>query len=414
MRRVAVTGVSVLSAAGAGVESFRSALRRASPLGSEEAVPGLAGVPLRVRVARLAGFEPSDVLSAAASRRMSPESCAVTSAAILAWRDAGASGVNGPAGDVRIVPPGRVGTFFGSSFGCLRTSADYLRGIFQEGMAMASPALFSESLASSPAGHVAIAIDARGASLTCASGDVAMLSALHAAVAAVRQGRVDLAVCGAFEFMPFEVVCALARLSSPRAGLPSFGEGVVVLILEDLEEARLSGRKVLAEVHGVGLAGDPEARPTDWSRDPQAWSQACARALMRSEGRNHSSGATWPAAAGASGAAGSMVAADSLAGAGVQPTAGATASMPAGFGAVVLHRPPSDAAARAEAMAVAAFTGAGQATTISDVHRVFGTHAAGGGFTVAAAILAAPPGSPVLVTGGSWGGATAAAILTPE
>jgi len=321
---------------------------------------------------------------------MSPESRLVTAVCLLAWRAARAA--------ERPLAPERTGTFLGSGFGCLATTAEYLGGIFRDGMAGASPALFAESLPSAPLGHAAIALDARGPSMAFAGGDASVMPALAEASRAIRHGRIDRAVCGAFELMPEDLLRILARLAARSGRVPHVGEGAVALVLEDLDQAVASGARILAEVLAVALSGDPAARPTGWSEDPRAWADAHAKVLRR-----------------------------------LDPEAPPPR-------AVFLHAPPSRGAGRAEATAVAglaaverrapraqeppdpgldpsaartAYRGVDPMEPV-DVHRVFGSYAAAGGLTVvAAALQAAHASAPALVSAGAWGGLTAAAVIGP-
>jgi 3-oxoacyl-[acyl-carrier-protein] synthase II len=364
VRRVAVTGLAAITAAGAGPDTILPALRGESPLGTVEEIALARGRRARVRVARLPEIDPGSLIPAGALRRMSPESRAVVWTCLMAVRDAGAEN--------RAFAPERTGTFTGSGFGCIRTTAEYLDGIFREGLAAASPLLFAESLASAPLGHAAIALGARGTSLAFVSGDASMTAALGAAWRAVRAGRVDRAVCVSFELMPLPLLPLLARLAARRArGREIFvGEGLVALVLEDLDRARASGARVHAELIGVGSEGDPAARPTDWSHDVESWAGAHARALRHAEGAARR------------------------------------------IGRIFRHGPPSPGAAQAESRAIERLAAGSRPAEILDVHAIFGAHAAAGGISVAAAALSARSCEGlVLVSAGSWGGATSAAVI---
>jgi 3-oxoacyl-[acyl-carrier-protein] synthase II len=283
---------------------------------------------------------------------------------LLAARDAGC--------DARPVAPERTATFLGSGFGSLVTTAAYLRGVYQEGMAGASPTLFSESLASAPLGHAAIELDARGPSMAFTCGDVSMIAAVDEAWRAIRGGRIDRAICGAFELMPPVLVSLLARLGARTDRPIHIGEGAAAIVLEDEATARASGARSYATILGAGLAGDPRARPTGWSSDPAAWQAA------------------YSLAGGHAGVPGSAL------------------------GAIFRHAPPSPASARAEGRALETILARAERAEIVDVHRVVGAYAAAGGLAVAASIRAAGDrDGTTLVSAGSWGGATAALVISP-
>jgi 3-oxoacyl-(acyl-carrier-protein) synthase len=362
MRRVVVTGMGVVSAAGAGVEPFRAALEAGEPLGSVEPSRRSSGRCEPFSVARLGRFDPGEVIRPGALRKMSPESQLVTATFLWAWKDAGT--------ESRPVPAERTGTFLGTGFGCMGTTAAFLREVLTEEMAAASPFLFSELLPSAPLGHAAIALDARGQSVALAVGDVSCLAAVGEGWRAVRSGRLDRAVCGGFDLVTAELAQALSRLSSRSKRRSSAGEGSVAFVLEDRELALSTGADVIAELIGIGEAGDPVARPTDWSRDPHAWTDAHGRAL------------------------------------GHAPPGGLR------LGTIVRHAPTSEEAALAEDESVRLLPAIGEGARIFEVHRIFGHHAAAGGLSVAAGLLACRQGAgPVMVSAGSWGGATAALLI---
>jgi len=361
VRRVVVTGVGIIAPTGVTSPPFLEAIRQGRPLGNLETVERPRGGSRLVRVARVQAFQPERILDPRALRRLSVESRVVTAAFLLASRHAACGG--------RPTAPERTGTFLGTGFGSLATTAEYLRGLYQDGMAGASPTLFSESLASAPVGHAAIDLDARGPSMALAGGDASMIGALDEAVRSIGAGRVDRAIAGGLDLMPPILVGLLARLAIPSDVEMHVGEGAAALVLESEDFARATEADVLAEVRGVALSGDPKARPTDWSHDPEAWSRAMELALATSPGEKLAS--------------------------------------------VYRHGPPSPGAARAEGRALEMILARRGRAEVHDVHRVVGSLAAAGGFNLAAAVLAASRGDGIaLVSAGSWGGATGAAVIS--
>lgn len=362
MRGVVVTGLGVLSAAGQGTERFRRALESGRPLGREQSIHGPFGPSAGLLWAPLGPWDPGEHLTPRALRKMAGEARAVSTAFLMACRDADTAG--------RPVSPERLGTYLGSGFGCMATTEDYLKEVFSGGMATASPFLFAESLANSPLGHVAILADARGPSLGFASGDASGVTAAAQAFRDIRRGRIDRALCGGYEISSRIMVEVLARLGG-RAGKRAFvGDGVAALVLEEEEMAVRSGAAVLARITGVGEAGDPAVRPTDWSHDPEVWSQAHSAALAEARHR------------------------------------------PIPLETVFLHEPGSAAAAAAERRAAERLAAEGGPAALRGVHGIFGHHAAAGGLSLAAAALECrSAGGRVLVSAGAWGGSVAALAL---
>jgi 3-oxoacyl-[acyl-carrier-protein] synthase II len=125
------------------------------------------------------------------------------------------------------------------------------------------------------AGHLAIHFGLRGACRTVADGWTGGLHAVGQAAAAIRDGALDLVLCGGaecpLEDLVFADLCSTDLLSPPadvpertcrpfgagRSGTAA-GEGAAILVLEAEEHAARRGARVLAECAGFGAAGtDP-------------------------------------------------------------------------------------------------------------------------------------------------------------
>jgi 3-oxoacyl-[acyl-carrier-protein] synthase II len=269
MNRVVVTGVGVLSPAGVGVEAFQAAMRERRPLGVPVERAGGHGNTRPFSIAKIPPFDRERYLPARSLRRMGELSQLWTLACLLARSDAGLDAQGGTAS------PEKRGTFLGTGLGCTDTTCEFLEGMFRDGMAAASPFLFAESVANAPAGHSAIEVDARGTCVTLTCGDASATAALGTAAMALREGRLEMAYCGGVEIMSEPLLRVLAPLGGPS----HLGEGAVCLILETLQGAKSRGARVLAEVYGVGLASDPQAPATSWSRDSGMFALAMRRAL---------------------------------------------------------------------------------------------------------------------------------------
>lgn len=274
MNRVVVTGISSISAAGVGREALAAALRAQKPLGRIEPVEALRGRRREMRLARIPPFDMEEFLPANKLRRMGPLSCIWTCACLLARTDAGLDS----AASATAHPKERRGTFLGTGFGCIETTWEYLRGLFRDGLENANPFLFSESVANAPAGHSAIELDTRGASVTFTCGDASAATAVAAGARAIRDGRVTLAYCGGVELFSPPLLQVLSGL-----GAPDFlGEGCACLTLESRAAALARDARVYAEILGAASASDAACPPTEWSREtaPTAW--AMRRAVEQS------------------------------------------------------------------------------------------------------------------------------------
>jgi 3-oxoacyl-(acyl-carrier-protein) synthase len=361
--RVVITGLGCLSPAGCGVDPLVEALASRSMLGAAREVP----VPLRrsgnLRVAKIPSFDREALLPARKLRRMGEASQLWT----LACREAHLhAGLEQPAAEARTAPPEMRGTFLGTGFGCTDTTWDYLEGVFRDGMATASPFLFAESVANSPAGHSAIELDARGTCVTLTCGDASAAAATIAGERALRDGRLELAYCGGLELMSTPLLNALASLAGPSL----LGEGAACLVLETLRSARTRGARIFAELAGSGMASDPRASATSWTARPEPIREAMRRALD--------------------------------AAAKLDPEG------PACIGKVMLHacgRAESDAAERRAADAVC------PGVLQDSVSPILGSHAAAGGLALLAAALEVERSGSVLLSAHAWGGSAYALVL---
>ena len=361
MNRVVITGVGVVGPTGAGTVPFLSALAEGRPLGEFLEEPGRRGRPRSLRVAKIPPFDRERFLPARKLRRMGELSQIWTLACLLARSDAGLEGEG-----ASLPSPEMRGTFLGSGFGCTDTTWEYLEGMFRDGMAAASPFLFSESVANAPAGHSAIELDARGTCVTLTGGDASAAVAVGTAVRALKVGRLEVAYAGGLELMTKPLLHALAVLGGPS----HLGEGSACLVLETLSSAKRRDARVIAEVAGSGIASDPRASATSWSTDPETFRAAMAHA-WKAASRDDGAGSRHP-------------------------------------GAVRLHAcgsPASDEAEAAAAESIAPGVPRLSATP------VFGSHAAAGGFNLVAAALEAASRGEVLLHAHAWGGSACSLVF---
>jgi 3-oxoacyl-[acyl-carrier-protein] synthase II len=285
---ILVTGIGALGAWGSGLDRLAAALAAGVPLTSEVDRsagyhrPGGARRACLVPVVPLAGW-----LSTAESRRMSLPSKLAVAASRMALSCAGLTG-----GEEE-----RTAVVIATAFGPTTNTEVLLKQILFEGPEAASPSLFMESVANAPAAQIAIALKARGSSLTVCQREAGPLLALGTGAAEIAAGRARRVLAGSVdEMIPLlhallDRFGALAR-SGPEGeelALPFgrrrngflAGEGATVLVLES--EASVAGRggKALARVLAWGSAFDPTAPPTGWGHGHQALAKGLRRTLER-------------------------------------------------------------------------------------------------------------------------------------
>jgi 3-oxoacyl-[acyl-carrier-protein] synthase II len=288
-----ITGLGTIGPWGAGCGALADALGAGASLSSE--IDRSAGYHLP-EGSRLACLVPpgqlGEWLSPMEARRMSPPSKLAVAASRMALRCAGLAG--GEEEETAVM----IATAFGPS---TNTEA-LLKQILFEGPEAASPSLFMESVANAPAAQIAIALKARGASLTVCQREAGPLIALGTAAAEIAAGRVRRVLAGGVDEMTpllhalLDRFGALARCG-PAGGLEEeqeaarpfdrrrngflAGEGATVAVLESGEALSRRGGRALARVLAWGSAFDPTASPTGWGHGHRALARGLVRTLKR-------------------------------------------------------------------------------------------------------------------------------------
>lgn len=118
---------------------------------------------------------------------------------------------------------------FGTGYGGLGATADFLEGMASRGAAFGSPTAFHQSVHHSPAGQLSIALGLRGASLTVSARELSGETALQVALDLLASGRARrVLVVAADERTPS--LEAAYRAFAPDAPLQA-GEGAAALLL---------------------------------------------------------------------------------------------------------------------------------------------------------------------------------------
>jgi beta-ketoacyl-acyl-carrier-protein synthase II len=289
VRRVAVTGIGVVSPLGNDTRAFAAALndgrsgiarldgkfheRLASPVGARVAFDGAAHFP------------------APQLRMLDRVSQFALVAASQAVAEAGAvfDGLD----------RGRAGVFVGTGMGGAETADEGYHTLYAEGSDRVKP--FSVLLAMNNAAAAWIGIEHQltGPNLTYSTACSSSAVAIGEAARRIASGEIDVMIAGGTEaplnFGTLKAWDALRTLASVDAADPSasckpfdkrrnglvLGEGAAMLVLEDWERARARGANVLAEVAGYGLCTDAShiTRPSV-AGQAEAMRRALAAAAM--------------------------------------------------------------------------------------------------------------------------------------
>jgi len=139
--------------------------------------------------------------------------------------------------------------------------------LYQRGKSRVHPLIVPRTMASGGASHVTMEFGICGPSYTVSTACSSSNHAIGQAFQMVRRGEVDLALTGGSE-APFAMGCLKAweamRVIAPDTCRPFcvdrrgmiLGEGAGMIVLEPLEAARARGAKIYAEIVGFGMSAD--------------------------------------------------------------------------------------------------------------------------------------------------------------
>jgi 3-oxoacyl-(acyl-carrier-protein) synthase len=255
-RGVVITGVGVVNAAVVGDSAALGAwLRRPRPAPRAQAGGGRPVV--RLPETTLAGL-----IDSSEGRRLARVCQLTVAAARLAVAEAG----------LRAAPD--LGLVVGSELGDFTSTIAFADGYLARGPAGLSALLFPSTVMNTMAATTAIAVAARGLTLTLNVPTVSGELAVARAAAAVASGRADVVVAGGVDELDPLVAEMLDALGD--AGVR--GEGATFLVLEAEGLARARGAAVLGRIAGAAWHALP-ARP--WGVGRRVASRAIGEALAR-------------------------------------------------------------------------------------------------------------------------------------
>ena len=264
-RRVAVTGLGVVSPVGIGLKTFWSNL-----VAGKSGITNITSFDTTDFPIKIAGevkdFNASDFIAdRKAVRHMDRDSQFALAAAIMAAEDSGL--------DISKEDASRIGTFIGTGIGGIITTEATVERIEKRGPTKVNPFAVPMMIANMPSAHISIHFGLEGPVLTdvtaCASGN----NAIGQAARMIQYGDADIMFAGGTEAAvskaPMAGFAAMKALSSrdcapEEASCPFdarrdgfvMGEGSGILILEEYEHAVARGAHIYAELAGYGTNGD--------------------------------------------------------------------------------------------------------------------------------------------------------------
>jgi 3-oxoacyl-[acyl-carrier-protein] synthase II len=263
-RRVAVTGVGLVSPLGIGNEDNWNALvagkSGVGPITRFDA----SGFACRI-AGEVKGFDPSLYMEKKEIKKMDTFIHYAMAAARFAMEDSGL-----PVGDDNRE---RIAVVIGSGIGGLPIIEETQKNYLQKGVRVISPFFITALIANEAAGNVSIKYGLKGPNLATVTACTTGAHAVGEAYRMIQYGDADAAIAGGTESVitplavgGFAVMRALStRNDEPeRASRPFdrerdgfvMGEGAGLVVLEELDAAKKRGARIYAELVGYGMSGD--------------------------------------------------------------------------------------------------------------------------------------------------------------
>src|SRR6266516_4316972 len=263
MRRVVVTGLGAVTPIGADAPStWRAAVAGASGIDFIRSFDA-SGFPVRI-AAEVKDFDPTQVASPKDARRLDRNVLLSLGAAREAVADAGLDGA---------YSPDRVGILFGTAIGGFLGIMEQAEILRERGADRVAPTFIPSVLVDAASGQLAISFGFRGPNYAPVSACATGSHAVGEAAELIKRGDADAMLAGGTEAAIQPIILAgfvaMRGLAAedeypPHASRPFdatragfvMGEGACVLVLEELEAARVRGATIYAEVLAYGTSND--------------------------------------------------------------------------------------------------------------------------------------------------------------
>jgi 3-oxoacyl-[acyl-carrier-protein] synthase II len=264
MRRVAVTGMGIISPMGNTPEDFFGNLMSGVP--AVKRITAEFSERLNVKIAAEADFDPAAHFSSKQIRTLDRTTQMALAAAKHAWNDSGIV-----LGDDE---KNRAGVYMGTGLGGSQTLDFMHYSLYKEEISRVNPLSIVKIMCNATASHISMQHCLRGPCLTfsiaCASSAVAIGEAFRL----IKFSQADVILAGGAESMitfssmkGWESLGVLAKedAQNPAASCKPFskdrtgfllGEGAAVIVLEEMERAKARGASIYAELAGYGSTSD--------------------------------------------------------------------------------------------------------------------------------------------------------------
>jgi 3-oxoacyl-[acyl-carrier-protein] synthase II len=264
MRRVVVTGMSVISALGTGLEKnwdgLMSGVSGIGPITRFDA----SSLPTQI-AGEIPDFEPTEFMGKKELRKMDRFIQYAIAASGMALQDSGF--------DITEDNDERIGVLIGAGLGGLPAIEKYHEAVLEGGYKKLSPFFIPMVIINVAPGLVSMKYGAKGPNLSVCSACATGTHAVGDAFRIIHRGDADAMIAGGTESTitmlgvgGFNVMKALStRNDDPKRASRPFeknrdgfimAEGAGILMLEEYEHARRRGAKIYGEICGYGLTSD--------------------------------------------------------------------------------------------------------------------------------------------------------------
>lgn len=264
MRRVAVTGLGVVSPLGCDSNLFYEKL-----IAGQSGVRQIQSMDVSGYTSRIAGevvdFEIDRFIGKKEQRRMDPFCHYGIAASKLAVENSGV--------DFSKEDPTRCGVLVGTGIGGLQILQEQMTTYLAKGPSRFSPFMIPQMITNILAGYVAIEYGLKGPNYCITSACATATHCLGEAMRLIREGEADVMLAGGAEgsicVLGVGGFCAMRALSTrndepTKASRPFdrgrdgfvIAEGAGVLVLEEMERAKARGAHIYCELAGYGRTCD--------------------------------------------------------------------------------------------------------------------------------------------------------------
>ncbi len=263
-RRIAITGLGVVSSIGHDLETFWDSLVTGKSGVSQITKFDVTDFPVKIG-SEVKDLDVSEWVQPHEIRKYDPNCLFAVAASEMAIADSGLDFTQANVDETGVVAASGIG-------GIQELEAQHER-LLSRGPGRVSPMLIPKLMMNAMAGHISIRHNLRGPNFTTASACASSTHAMGIAHHFIRNGQADIMITGGTEaamtplgMAGFARMKALstrndepARASRPfDKGRNGFvmGEGAAFLVFEELEHAKRRGARIYAEMLGFGCSGD--------------------------------------------------------------------------------------------------------------------------------------------------------------